>query len=309
MKNTGSTILILGTGYIGSALISTFYDNCKIICIDHGKNFSKLQNKFPKVNFIKGNCTNQNLLREYAQKSNFIFYTINTGGVMDCTDNPEKFKKINLDDFKIIIDILNEFNSNLLLLSSSFVYPDIPNITEKISPQPETYYGKLRLNQEKILENSKVNYVILRLSNVFGFGSNLNIGNQGVIEKFINLTFSKNEIVLHGNGRQKIDCLYIDDLMELIKMLVRKRFDSKIFNVSTQKNYTVLEISKIIQEIAQRNYKINLNVQISDDSIKLPNSPLMSSEKIKKYTNWKPTIITLDKKIEEMMNLFSKHIM
>jgi nucleoside-diphosphate-sugar epimerase len=302
------SILILGTGYIGSSIIDAFYDSHNIIAIDHGKNFQKLKNKFPEVNFVIGDCTNKIILDEYAKQSNFVFYTLNTGGVMDCILNPEKFKKINISDFKIILDILNKYNLNFILFSSSFIYPDVSFVDENILPNPETFYGKLRLEQEKLLENSALNYVILRLSNIYGFGPFLNLGNLGVIEKFINLTFSKKQITLHGNGLQKLDCMYIDDLIELLKLLLNKPFSSNVFNVSSEKNYSVLEISKIIEQHAMKNFQINLKLTSSENSYTLPNSPLMFSNKIKNFVPWIPKQINIKKKIEQMMDEFSKHI-
>ena len=272
MIDSKKSILILGTGYIGSSIIDAFYDSHNIIAIDHGKNFQKLKNKFPEVNFVIGDCTNKIILDEYAKQSNFVFYTLNTGGVMDCILNPEKFKKINISDFKIILDILNKYNLNFILFSSS------------------------------------LNYVILRLSNIYGFGPFLNLGNLGVIEKFINLTFSKKQITLHGNGLQKLDCMYIDDLIELLKLLLNKPFSSNVFNVSSEKNYSVLEISKIIEQHAMKNFQINLKLTSSENSYTLPNSPLMFSNKIKNFVPWIPKQINIKKKIEQMMDEFSKHI-
>lgn len=308
MINTKKSILILGTGYIGSSIIDAFYDSHNIIAIDHGKNFQKLKNKFPKVNFVIGDCTNKIILDKYAKQSNFVFYTLNTGGVMDCILYPKKFKKINIFDFKIILDILNKHVLNFILLSSSFVYPDVSYVDEKILPNPETSYGRFRLEQEKLLKNSAINYVILRLSNIYGFGPILNLGNLGVIEKFINLTFSKKQITLHGNGLQKLDCIYIDDLIKLLKLLIDKPFSSDTFNVSSEKNYSVLEISKIIEQHAMKNFQIHLKLITSENSHILPNSPLMSSKKIKNFVPWTSKQTNLDQKIGQMMNEFSKHI-
>ena len=206
MIKTKKSILILGSGYIGSSIIDTFYNSCNIVVIDHGKNFQKLKRKFPKVDFIVGDCTDKVILGKFAKQSDFVFYTLNTGGVMDCILEPEKFKKINVNDFKIILNILCKHDITFILLSSSFVYPDISYVNEKTLPQPKTYYGELRLEQEKLLKKSNLNYIILRLSNIYGFGPIFNIGNLGIIEKFIDLIFSKNPITLHGNGLQKLDC-------------------------------------------------------------------------------------------------------
>ena len=307
MIKTKKTILILGSGYIGSSIIDTFYNSCNIVVIDHGKNFQKLKRKFPKVNFVVGDCTNKVILEKFTKQSDFVFYTLNTGGVMDCILEPEKFKKINVNDFKIILNILCKQDITFILLSSSFVYPDILYVDEETLPQPKTYYGKLRLEQEKLLKKSNLNYIILRLSNIYGFGPIFNIGNLGIIEKFINLIFSKNPITLDGNGLQKLDCVYINDLKNVFKLLLSKTLSSNVFNVSSENNYSVLQISKMLEMYARKNFQLSPKFITSNNSLQLPNSPLMSSKKIKNSLSWVPKQQNLEQKIEEMMNEYSKH--
>ena len=142
------------------------------------------------------------------------------------------------------------------------------------------------------------------MPNIFGYGPILDVGNLGIIEKFIQLSFLTKKICLHGSGMQKLDCLHLDDLMNLLKKIMINSLPCKIFNVSTQKTYTVFEIAKIIFK------KFDLEIELSfiDKFTVMPNSPIMSSEKISKYYDWKPNITNLSKKIEEMMNIYSKHI-
>ncbi len=303
-----SSILILGAGYVGTKIIDTFYHSYDIVCIDHGKNFLKLEIKFPSVKFVKDDCTNENLLNQYAKNCKYVFYTMDMGGVMDCIISPKKYEKINLYDFRTILNILKKFDISFFLFSSSFVYPDHPNISETNPPNPETHYGELRLQQENILKNSNINYIILRLPNLFGFSSILNVGNLGIIENFIQQSFLKKKINLHGSGTQKLDCLYLDDLMNLLKKIIITNLPCKIFNVSTRKSYSVLEIAKIIKEISLKKFNLKVELSFSNKSMLMKNSPIMSSKNVLEYYDWQPKVTNLSEKIEEMMQIYSKHV-
>ena len=61
-------LLILGSGYIGSDIIYSLSNKCEITCIDHGKNFQILHEKCPYVNFIKGDISDNDLIKKYAPK-------------------------------------------------------------------------------------------------------------------------------------------------------------------------------------------------------------------------------------------------
>ena len=226
-------ILIVGLGSIGSEIASTFYSSSHITCIDHGKHFESIKKILPKINYVKGDIHDSSLIENLSDPPDIVFYCIDTGSVVSCMNNPDKYEKINVSLFHIFLDNLyKKFNPHFFLLSSTFVYPDVDKISEKTKPFPETLYGKLRLKQEKILQEYASNYTILRLSNIFGYGNFYNIGNPGAIEKFIDCVFSLKNITVHGNGKQLVDYLHKSDLMNLLKILVQIT-PKTIYNVSS----------------------------------------------------------------------------
>ena len=80
-----------------------------------------------------------------------------------------------------------------------------------------------------------------------------------------------------------------------------------MFNVSSENNYSVLQISKMLERYARKNFQLSPKFITSNNSSQLPNSPLMSSKKIKNSLSWVPKQQNLEQKIEEMMNEYSKH--
>ena len=91
-------ILILGTGYIGSEIAYLLSKNHNVICIDHGKNFSSLDSIQHKLKLIKDEYQNTSLIQNITKNIDLVCYCINTGGVVDCIQNSEMYKKINIDD-------------------------------------------------------------------------------------------------------------------------------------------------------------------------------------------------------------------
>jgi len=100
-----------------------------------------------------------------------IYYYIDTGRVINCIDHPIKYYDVNITKFKKFINLFTNSNLHFYLFSSCYVYPDVPNITDNTRINPETQYGILRTNQEKIILESSIKHTILKLSNIFGHGN------------------------------------------------------------------------------------------------------------------------------------------
>ena len=110
-------ILILGTGYIGSEIAFLLSKNHNVVCIDHGKNFSSLDSIQHKLKLIKDEYQNTSLIQNITKDIDLVCYCINTGGVVDCIQNSEMYKKINIDDFKQLLESIDNKKCHFLLLS------------------------------------------------------------------------------------------------------------------------------------------------------------------------------------------------
>lgn len=297
-------ILIVGAGSIGSEIAHLFTNDYEVTCIDHGRNFSILEKKLPSVRFVKGDTNNEKTIRHEAKNADFIFYCIDTGSVVSCMNSFAKYKKINDEDFENFTRMIYSVsNGHFFLFSSCYVYPNMKNATEKTLTNPETTYGKLRLSQEEILKDSKLSHTILRLSNVFGYGHFFNVGAFGAIEKFIDCVFTNKKIMLHGDGSQNVDYLYKDDLMSLLKLLIKTK-PQDTYNVASGKTYSIAEIAEIVNNITFAEHAKKAEIEKTDTNLKMPNSPKLSISKIIKDTHWRPST-NIENQIREMIRVYA----
>jgi len=299
-------ILIAGLGSIGFEIANTFYHSASITCIDHGKHFDSVKKILPKINFVKGDIHDPFLIENLSESPDIVFYCIDTGSVVSCMEDPIKYEKINISLFRLFLDSLyKKFNPHFFLLSSSFVYPDIDGITEQTKPSPETFYGKLRLQQENILQDFSSDYTILRLSNIFGYGDFFDIGNQGAIEKFIDCIFSNKNILVHGNGKQLVDYLHKSELMNILKILVKTN-PKAVYNISSGNSKSIIDIAKIISKIGLEKYNHKIDISVISKT-QFPNSPKIFPTTIINDFNWSLSS-DLENHILKMMELYSQKI-
>ena len=203
--------------------------------------------------------------------------------------------------FSNLVKELNSFDIHFFLLSSVFVYPNSQNCTEETEPKPETLYGKLRLKQEQILEMNNIKSTILRVSNVFGYGNLIKVGNPGTVEKFIESIFSDRPLTVHGNGNHLVDYLSKDDLIYYIKNLVNES-PGEIYNISTGKLKKMINVAEIISSIGNNVYQRKGKIEFLNKNKIYPNSPLALPSKIIKKTRHKP--FDFEKKIQKMMSAY-----
>ena len=83
-------------------------------------------------------------------------------------------------------------------------------ISEKIFPSPDSFYGSIKYTAEEIIKNSGINYVICRLSNIYGTGSGINIP-MGALGNFMKALNTENFMQVYGEGNNIIDYIHIND--------------------------------------------------------------------------------------------------
>jgi nucleoside-diphosphate-sugar epimerase len=88
---------------------------------------------------------------------------------------------------------------------------------------------------------------IFRISNPFGpyqrFGSN----NYGILNWFIHKAINREVIEIYGDGSQKRDFIYIDDIIDLLtQAMYSSELYGGVFNVGSGVGVSLLEAAKII---------------------------------------------------------------
>jgi nucleoside-diphosphate-sugar epimerase len=279
-------ILILGTGYVGSEIASSLSKNHIVTCIDHGNNFSDFSGKLENIKLVKGEIQNKNLIKEFSKDVDLICYCINTGGVVDCMENSELYKKINIDDFQELLESIENKNCHFLLLSTSFVYSDAKKNYEDSVTKPLTLYGKFRLEQESLLTKSNFPYTILRIANIYGHQNFCVSKFNNAIDKFISNIFSNQEISLYGDGTQLVDFVHIDNFLKILNQIIDDKSENEIYNISNEFRMSISDIVNDMKNIAETKYNISVQLNKRDDD-PLPNIPNTSTSKIQKKFLWK----------------------
>ena len=146
--------------------------------------------------------------------------------------------------------------------SGGTVYGERKNFipfTEQDPKEPISYYGlsKQMIENSILFENrvSNLDYLILRPSNPYGHGQNVN-GRQGLIAVALGKVLSGRTITVWGDGSSVRDYIYIDDLSKVVAKLLKDNVSCRTLNIGSGKGYTVRQVLDIIDDVVEEEVKV-----------------------------------------------------
>ncbi|HGS5279609.1 TPA: NAD-dependent epimerase/dehydratase family protein [Vibrio parahaemolyticus] len=111
-------------------------------------------------------------------------------------------------------------------------------VSETDACQPTTYYGRSKLAIEDYLFKSKLDFLILRPSNVYGRDINFSKP-QGLIGYLIKSHKERGCFYIFGDGNDLRDYIYIDDLCSITSNLLKEKVNSSVLNICSGKVYSI----------------------------------------------------------------------
>jgi UDP-glucose 4-epimerase len=139
--------------------------------------------------------------------------------------------------------------SYFIFLSTVDIYGAVKSdtiITEELLPQPFNYYSISKLSSESILKKvcfkNKIPLLILRMPGIYGPGDD----DISLINKFVKSALTKKKVTLIGNGKDKRDLVYVDDIYKIIKSSIKNK-PNILLNIATGKSYNINQIIEFIR--------------------------------------------------------------
>jgi len=158
-----------------------------------------------------------------------------------------------------------------------------------------TPYARYKLNDENMILSSGLEYVIFRISHIYGYG--VGTGDMGgVLVDFIQQALTKNTIVVSRDGYR--DYIHIADVVECIHSALTNRVRG-IFNLGSGQSITLCELAELIANRVK--FTLGRIVGVIPPTGRCYNKPILSIEKIRKKIGFEPKV-TLTEGIDELIN-------
>lgn len=193
---------------------------------------------------------------------------IHCGAISDikkCDEFPELAYKINYQGSKNLAEIASSKKIDFIYFSSDQVYNkfDLNRKTEETTPDPQNYYGKLKLMAEEDIKRNLLNYHILRIAWQYSYmDKEPTLGRGGFLENIYNAYINKQEFSASQNSYRNLGFVY--DTVDVVCKMADGEIPFGLYNVSSESRYNIYEMAKLAA-IAMKCKNTDFIVPINDE--------------------------------------------
>jgi UDP-glucose 4-epimerase len=285
------SIVTGGAGFIGSNLVDRLVkEGHKVIVLDNfisGKKSNLLHHKKTNVQIINLDISKNINLNKYFKGADYVFHLAGLAEIAPSFKNPKKYFINNTLGTLNILEAAKKIKIKKFIYAASSSCYGIP----KIVPTKETdnidtkhpYALTKFLGEELVLKYAYIYgmpNISFRFFNVYGPRLNTESTYGAVFGNFLKQKKNKKPLTVVGNGMQKRDFIYVDDLIDAFLKITKSNLKNKIYNLGSGKETSINKITSLIG-----GKKIFIPKRSGE-----PNRSCANILKIKRDTNWRPKI-------------------
>ena len=269
MKNKQSILLCGATGFIGRNIAQNLSKNkrYRLICTYNNSKPFKLTN----CKWVKVDLRNSKQVNIITKNIDIIIQAAaTTSGAKTIISRPYEHVTDNaiMNSYLLRSSFENKIK-HFIFFSCTVMYQSSNKSLREtdFDPRKELYsnyfgVGNTKLYVEKMCEFyskiSSTKFTCIRHSNVFGPFDKFDLNKSHFLGASITKVMkASKDIVVWGNGKEKRDLLYIDDLVHFVKLSIqnqKKKF--RIYNCGYGKSFSIEKIIKKIIKLSQKKIKI-----------------------------------------------------
>jgi UDP-glucose 4-epimerase len=304
-----------GAGFIGSKLcLILLKENHEITTIDNLSS-GHIENIPDGVNFINGDCSDDNLINNIITKYDAIIHLAAQSGGEGSFYDVIYDINTNAKATLLLLELARRTKCNRFIFTSTVaVYGGIngkSSYSEDDVIDPHTFYAVNKLTSEYYMkiyqENYNINYTTFRLFNCYGPGQNLDNLTQGMVSIYLRQFIDDkiDKILIKGSLDRYRDLIYIDDVTNILNdSILNNNFFNKILNLGTGKQTTVKYLLDTIKYIGKYTKPITVEGTTPGDMIGV----VANISKLQEIYNNNYKFITVEKGLTNMIEDIDSYI-
>jgi dTDP-glucose 4,6-dehydratase len=300
-----------GCGFIGSNFINYFYNkhiDINIINLDamyycaNENNINEDIRKSNRYNLVKGNLCSYDLINHILNSYNIdtVIHFAAQSHVQDSFEDSLRYTNDNILGTHTLLECCRKYNkiTKFIHISTDEVYGEslLSDDEEKKNEQsilcPTNPYAATKAGAELIANSYRYSFnmpiIITRGNNVYG----PNQYPEKLIPRFIELLKNNKKVTIQGDGSNVRAFLHAIDVAKALELILEFGKIGEIYNIGSDedKEYTVLEIAKILIKLIKETNDYDSYIEYIEDRPFNDKRYYISNEKVKKL-GW---IITKD---------------
>lgn len=250
-----------GAGMIGSTIAhQAVAQGAQVSILDamlplYGGNLFNLHGIFPQIQFIEGDIRDLELMRRVVPGYDYIFSLAGQVSYVDSNIDPLLDLDINCKGHLQVLEAcrLENPRAKLLFASSRFVYGRIEHnpVDENHPFNCLSIYGIHKLAGEKYYRFYQEAYglptVSVRIANPYGPRQQMKHSKYGILNWFIRLALESQPLTVFGEGLQRRDYIYNEDLAAAcIALMLSPGTEGQVYNLGTGVGVNFIEMARLV---------------------------------------------------------------
>lgn len=260
-----------GAGFIGVALANKLVrEGCHVRVLDD-LSAGDPSGLHPDVLFTRGDVRDRPKLWTLLQKVDCVFHLAARVSVQESVLYPREYNDVNVGGTVSLAEATRDAGvKRLVLASSATVYGPQPYqpVPETAWPHPLVPYAVSKLAAEHYIfalgALNSIETVALRIFNAYGPGQRVPPAHAPVVPLFVKSVLTGASLVVHGDGSQTRDFVYIDDVVNALSAAAHASgINQQVINVGSGEETSINALIRTLGQVTQQQPDIIYNPQQS----------------------------------------------
>ncbi len=211
----------------------------------------------PDVLFTRGDVNDRPKLWTLLQDIDCVYHLAARVSVPESVLYPREYNATNVGGTVSLMEAMRDVGvRRVVFVSSGAVYGDQAEqpLRESSAPNPRSPYAVSKLAAEYYVRTIGdlwgIETVLLRVFNAYGPGQHLPPSHAPVIPYYLRQAIHGGTLVMHGDGRQTRDYVYVDDVVSaMISAATAPDVNHQIINIGSGKETSVMDLVRLIMEV------------------------------------------------------------
>jgi UDP-glucose 4-epimerase len=248
----------------------------------------------PDVHFTRGDVNDRPKLWTLLQEVDCVYHLAARISVPESILYPREYNLVNVGGTVSLMEALRDVGiRRVVLASSGAVYgeQDIQPMTEGQTPRPGSPYAVSKLAAEYYVSTIGklwgIETVSLRIFNAYGPGQHIPASHPPVVSYFLRQATRGGTLVVHGDGNQTRDYVYVDDVISaMVAAATAPNLNGLVVNVGSGVETSLRSLTKLMLNVTGSSANVVFNSQTSAGLSRLSADLTLAGQKL----NYKPAI-------------------
>jgi UDP-glucose 4-epimerase len=260
--------LITGAaGFLGSALANRLTAAGDVVIGVDDLSAGDQKNLSPTVQFVRGDVNDRPTLWSLLQEVDCVYHLAAKVSVQESVLYPREYNNVNVGGTVTLMEAMRDVGvRRVVFISSGTVYGNQPvqPVKEAVIVNPRVPYAVSKLAAEYYVKTIGslwgIETVCLRVFNAYGPGQRIPPVHTPVIPGFLHQAWENGTIVIHGDGNQTRDYVYVDDVVNAMLAAANAPDVNKLtINVGSGTETSVRDLARMAIEVTGGNPEVVYN--------------------------------------------------